>query len=150
MSSSDQLIVCPHCSAINRIPAARAADAANCGTCKRRLFMAAPSAAGGEAFRRQVERSSIPVLVDVWAPWCGPCRMMEPEFKEAARVLEPGMRLLKLNSQDEPEVARQFGIQSIPTMLLFINGREAARISGAMRATQIVSWARGQAAARPQ
>lgn len=146
MLGNERLIVCPYCSAINRIPVGRTADAANCGTCKKRLFVAEPLNAGQETFRRQIERNSIPVLVDVWTPWCGPCRMMGPEFAEAARMLEPNMRLLKLNSQDEPEIARQFGIQGIPTMLLFVNGRESARISGAMRASQIVSWARGHAA----
>ncbi|MBX3553100.1 MAG: thioredoxin TrxC [Pseudolabrys sp.] len=150
MPGHDPLIVCPHCSAINRIPAHRAAKAANCGTCKKPLFVAAPLDVDRASLARQIEKSSIPVLVDVWAPWCGPCRMMGPEFAEAARVLEPDVRLLKLNSQDEPEAARQFGIQGIPTMLLFVNGREAARISGAMRAAQIVSWARGHAAAGSQ
>lgn len=98
-------------------------------------------------FERQIARSSIPVLIDVWAPWCGPCRTMAPAFAQAARMLEPGMRLIKLNSQDEPDVAGRLGIQGIPTMLLFANGREVARVSGAMDAAAIVSWAQRHAGA---
>ncbi len=145
--SEDRQIVCPHCAAVNRVAAGRPAGAARCGTCKRPLFVAAPVEADRAMFERQVARSSIPVLVDVWAPWCGPCRMMAPAFAQAASVLEPDMRLLKLNSQDEPDVAGRLGIRGIPTMLLFTHGREAARVSGAMNAAAIVSWAREHTAA---
>jgi len=92
-----------------------------------------------------MSRSSIPVLIDVWAPWCGPYHMMAPAFANAASMLEPDMRLVKLNSQDEPEMASQLRIRGVPTMLLFVNGREVARTSGAMNTSAIVAWAREQA-----
>lgn len=143
--SAHSHVVCPHCAAVNRVPANRSARAARCGTCKLPLFVAAPVDADRSMFERQIARSSIPVLVDVWAPWCGPCRMMAPAFAQAAAALEPDMRLVKLNSQDEPDIAGRLGIQGIPTMLLFAEGREIARISGAMNEAGIVSWARGHA-----
>lgn len=140
--TDSQRIVCPSCGAINRIPAGRPAAAARCGACKQPLFTAAPVEVDGAMFERQITRGSIPVLVDVWAPWCGPCRVMAPAFAQAAGELEPAMRLLKLNSEKEPEVAGRLGIRSIPTMLLFAGGREVARVSGAMGTGAIVQWAR--------
>jgi thioredoxin 2 len=97
-------------------------------------------------FELQIARNSIPVLVDVWAPWCGPCRTMAPAFAQAADALEPGIRLIKLNSEDEPDIAGRLGIQGIPTMLLFSGGREIARVSGAMNAAGIVAWVCNQTA----
>ncbi len=145
--SGSHHIVCPRCAAVNRVPSGRPAEAARCGACKRPLFAAAPVDADRAMFERQVARSSIPVLVDVWAPWCGPCRMMAPAFAQAASVLEPDMRLVKLNSESEPDVAGHLGIAGIPTLLLFADGREVARVSGAMNAAGIVSWAREHAPA---
>jgi thioredoxin 2 len=141
-------IVCPHCAGINRLPAERMADAARCGTCKQPLFVAAPVEADRTMFERQIGRSSIPVLVDVWAPWCGPCRMMAPAFAQAASALEPDMRLVKLNSENEPEIAGRLGIRGLPPRVLWGGGRAAPRVSGAMGAGDIVAWAREHAAAR--
>ncbi|ESR23376.1 Thioredoxin [Lutibaculum baratangense AMV1] len=93
-------------------------------------------------FKRQVERSGVPVLVDAWAPWCGPCRMMAPAFAEAARVLEPDVRLIKLDTESEQALAARLSIRSIPTLILFRDGREIDRISGALQARQIVDWTR--------
>jgi thioredoxin 2 len=135
-------IVCPRCAAVNRVPAGRDASTARCGACKVSLFAATPMDADRAMLERQVTRSTIPVLVDVWAPWCAPCRVMAPAFAEAAHALEPGMRLIKLNAQEEPEAAAGLGVQGIPTMLLFADGREVARVSGAMSSAEIVAWAR--------
>ncbi len=136
----DHLVVCPHCAATNRLPEGRPASAAKCGKCGAALFEGHPADVSGEIFTRQIERSTIPVLVDVWAPWCAPCRMMAPAFAAAAAELEPRVRLLKLNSDVEQAVAAQLGISGIPTLLLFRGGREIARQSGAMSASQIVQW----------
>lgn len=136
----DHLVVCPHCAATNRLPEGRPASAAKCGKCGAALFEGHPADVNGEIFTRQIERSTIPVLVDVWAPWCAPCRMMAPAFAAAAAELEPQVRLVKLNSDVEQTVAAQLGISGIPTLLLFRGGREIARQSGAMSASQIVQW----------
>ncbi|PYF01934.1 thioredoxin [Rhodopseudomonas faecalis] len=136
----DQLIVCPHCGATNRLPDGRPASAAKCGKCGVALFGGHPADVSAAIFSRHIERSTIPVLVDVWAPWCAPCRMMAPAFAAAAAELEPQVRLVKLNSDVEQAVAAQLGISGIPTLLLFRGGREIARQSGAMSARQIVQW----------
>ena len=146
MSASRQ-IVCPQCAGINRVPQDRPAESALCGRCKTPLFSGRPVEADAAMFERQTRRSDVPVLVDVWAPWCGPCRMMAPAFEAAAAALEPDMRLLKLNTEAEPETAARLGIRGIPTMILYSGGREIGRISGAMAAQQITAWARGRLAA---
>ncbi|WP_040485967.1 thioredoxin TrxC [Lutibaculum baratangense] len=135
-------VVCPHCAGVNRIPTGRPAGAARCGTCKGALFDGHPAEADARMFKRQVERSGVPVLVDAWAPWCGPCRMMAPAFAEAARVLEPDVRLIKLDTESEQALAARLSIRSIPTLILFRDGREIDRISGALQARQIVDWTR--------
>lgn len=144
MSDADRQIVCTACGATNRLPPGRDAREARCGKCRAALFSAHPADVDGAMFRRQIDRNSIPVLVDVWAPWCGPCRMMAPEFARAAGMLEPEMRLIKLNSEAEPQVAATLGIRGIPTLLLYRGGREVARQSGAMDAASIAGWARAQ------
>ena len=140
-------IVCPHCAGINRVPVEKPAEAALCGRCKARLFSGRPLEADAAMFERQTRHGDVPVLVDVWAPWCGPCRMMAPAFEAAAAALEPQMRLLKINADAEPETASRLGIRGIPTMILYAGGREIARVSGAMAAAQIAAWARDRLAA---
>lgn len=144
MKNADLNIVCPHCAAVNRIAAERDARAGRCGFCKEKLFDGHPANADARMYDRQITRSDIPVLVDIWAPWCGPCRTMAPAFAQASEKLAPEVRLIKLDSDSEPEVAGRLGIRSIPTMILFRQGRELARISGAMPAGQIVEWTRSQ------
>ncbi len=142
--SDAAIVVCPHCHAPNRVPAARLADGGTCGKCKAPLFAGQPVELGAANFDEHVGRSDIPVLVDFWAPWCGPCRSMAPAFAQAARQLEPEFRLAKVNTEDEQALAARFGIRSIPTLALFRNGREVARQAGAMDLASLVRWVRNQ------
>lgn len=139
---TDKLVVCGICGSVNRLELARPASVAKCGKCGSKLFMARPQDVDGATFKRHLDRGTLPVLVDVWAPWCGPCRMMAPAYEAAARELEPDIVLVKLNSDKEQAVAAELGIRGIPTMILFHGGREVARTSGAMSAGQIVRWVR--------
>jgi len=139
MSESVHL-VCPDCNATNRIPAARMTDTPACGKCHKALFAAKPREATADGFRKHLERDEIPVLVDFWAPWCGPCKMMAPAYQQAAAQLEPGVRLIKVNTEDQQQLGAQFNIRSIPTLALFHRGREVARQAGAMTAADIVRW----------
>jgi thioredoxin 2 len=133
-------VVCPHCNATNRVPRDRLGDRPACGSCKNALFDAHPIALTGAAFERHIAASDIPVVVDFWAPWCGPCRMMAPHFERAAGELEPLVRLAKLNTEAEQEIATRFGIRSIPTLIAFRKGREIARQSGALDTAGLVRW----------
>jgi len=135
-------LVCPHCEKINRIPEARLREAPKCGHCHQPLFTGHPLELTTTGFRRQIERGDTPLVVDFWAPWCGPCEMMAPQYAAAAAELEPTARLAKINTDVETSLASEFGIRSIPTMAVFKGGREVARQSGAIGKSDIVRWVR--------
>ena len=144
--SETSKVVCPHCHTPNAVPDTRLGDGPRCGKCKQPLFGSHPVELDEGSFERHVANSDIPLLVDFWAPWCGPCRAMAPAFAEAANQLEPNVRLAKLNTEEVPSVGARYAIRSIPTMILFKGGHEIARHSGALRAGDIVRWAHAKGA----
>jgi thioredoxin 2 len=135
-------IVCPHCSAVNRVPAERLGGSANCGKCHHPLFEGRPVELDAAGFEKHVTRNDIPVVVDFWAQWCGPCHMMAPAFAQAAAELEPRVRLAKLDTEAAQGIAARYGIRGIPTLIVFRRGHEVARQAGAMDLGSLLSWIR--------
>ncbi len=133
-------VVCPGCDATNRIPAEKLTRKPTCGKCHKSLFSGYPVKLHSGNFQQHIKRSDLPVVVDFWAPWCGPCKMMAPAFEQAAANLLPNVCLAKLNTEDEQSIGASLNIRSIPTMVIFKNGKEIARQPGAMSASEIQVW----------
>ena len=133
-------IVCPECLSTNRLPSNRLADNPSCGKCKAKLFQGRVLDLNADNVGASLNHNEIPVLVDCWAPWCGPCRSFAPTFEQAAREMEPNFRLAKLNTEEQQQIAAGWNIRSIPTLILFKRGKELARVSGALSPAQLKQW----------
>jgi len=133
-------VVCPTCDSVNRLPRSKPAQAAKCGRCGASLFSGKPIDLNGERFKRHIARNDIPVVVDFWAPWCGPCRAMVPLFEQTAQELEPAARFVKVNVDADPRLASEFGIQGIPALFVFKDGQIASRQAGMMDPNSLRRW----------
>jgi thioredoxin 2 len=134
------IICCPTCNKLNRVPKNKLNEKPVCGVCKSPLFLSKPIDVNSIEFEKHIFKTDIPTLVDFWAPWCGPCKMMTPVLKQAASQFEPNIRILKVNTEENPQLSAKFGIQSIPTLILFKKGRQIARQSGAIPLPALNQW----------
>ena len=133
-------LVCPHCNATNRVPFDKLQAELNCGKCHQPLLAAHPDNLGEVAFNAQLSKSELPMVVDFWAPWCGPCRMMAPAYEKVSQDMQGKARFVKVNTEDEQGLAAKYNIRSIPTLAVFAGGREIARQPGAMSAPDLARW----------
>lgn len=133
-------LVCPHCNATNRVPSNKLQAELNCGKCQAALLQAHPVNLGEAAFNAQLAKSDLPMVVDFWAPWCGPCRAMAPAYEKVSHDMHGKARFVKVNTEDEQGLAVKFNIRSIPTLAVFAGGREIARQPGAMSAPDVARW----------
>jgi thioredoxin 2 len=145
MSEQARHIVCPHCTSINRIPAGKDARQAKCGHCHQLLFTGHPTPVSARSFATHIQRNDIPVVVDFWAEWCGPCKVMAPVFERVAGEVEPEVRFLKVDTEAEAELSSRYNIRSIPTVMLFHKGNVVAQRAGAVGAEALRQWLRQHA-----
>jgi thioredoxin 2 len=146
MSEETRNIVCPNCTSVNRISSGRDARKAKCGRCHQPLFTGRPASASAKSFATHIQRNDIPVVVDFWAEWCGPCKAMAPVYERVTSEFEPEVRFLKVDTEAEPELSARYNIRSIPTLMLFRDGNVVAQQAGAMAAEALRSWLRQHAA----
>lgn len=135
-------VVCSECQSVNRLPADKLDLAPTCGKCRKKIFSGRPLALTAANFQRYITKNEVPVVVDFWAPWCGPCKMMAPVFAAAAKKLEPRVRLAKVDTEREKGLAGTFAIRSIPTLVIFQGGKEKVRQPGAMQEADLIRWVR--------
>ena len=140
MASDSLQLVCAHCLTTNRIPSSRLADRPKCGRCKQPIFTGKPISLSESSFSQHCSGNQLPLVIDFWAPWCGPCQMMAPAFSQLCAEMEPRLRFAKLNTEEHSQLSGQLGIRSIPTLILFQNGREIARHSGALSLASLREW----------
>ncbi len=133
-------LVCPHCSGINRVPTDRIGENPSCGKCHKPILDGNPVNLGSQNFERFISRNDLPVVVDFWAAWCGPCKMMAPVFSQAASKMATQIRFAKVDTEQAQDIAARYGIRSIPTMIVFRNGQEIDRVSGALDQTALTRW----------
>jgi thioredoxin 2 len=147
MTETSALIVCPHCDTVNRLPKGRPTSEAKCGNCHQPIFTGQPVSVSAKSFEKHLRNDAVPLVVDFWAAWCGPCKYMAPVFAAVAAEMEPDIRFLKVDTEAEQQLAAHYQIRSIPTLMMFRDGKIVAQSAGAMDANALRNWIRQNAGA---